>query len=87
MYLIPNYHLFIAYFQVYTFCDSQYELPSGETNKPDNKTVHDVEANHRHNDKCNRRSAWQVLREHPDFDEGILIHKFCSNVDFMGKKY
>ena len=55
---------------MYTFCDARYELPNGQMNMPPDEVLHDDEISHPHNQVCGRQSAWQVLRDHPDFDPG-----------------
>ncbi|KAI0230401.1 hypothetical protein LSAT2_019239 [Lamellibrachia satsuma] len=46
---------------VWTFC---------EKNKNNQGTVHNDEAPNVHNDLCNGRSAWEVMRDHDDFRNG-----------------
>ncbi|KAI0219202.1 Calcium-activated chloride channel regulator 2, partial [Lamellibrachia satsuma] len=46
---------------VWTFCDND---PSNPT------TLHNDEAPNIHNDLCNGRSAWEVMRDHEDFKDG-----------------
>ncbi|KAI0218857.1 Calcium-activated chloride channel regulator 4 [Lamellibrachia satsuma] len=46
---------------VWTFCDND---------KTDPDTLHNDEAPNIHNDLCNGRSAWEVMRDHEDFRNG-----------------
>ncbi|KAK2180610.1 hypothetical protein NP493_436g02058 [Ridgeia piscesae] len=46
---------------VWTFCDN-------DTNN--NPTLHNDEAPSIHNELCNGRSAWEVMRDHEDFKDG-----------------
>ena len=57
---------------MYTFCDSAHILPNGELNVPESGAIHDDEAEHDMNNVCDRQSAWEVLRERPDFDPSKL---------------
>ena len=63
---------------MYTFCDSRYELPDGTMNMPADEVLHDDEIDHPHNQVCNRKSAWQVLRSHDDFDSGENMYKITN---------
>ena len=58
----------ILLLQMYTFCDGNYIMPNGDANSPAFEVLHDKEADHLHNHVCQRQSAWQLLRDHPDFD-------------------
>ena len=63
---VPQHSLVSLYFvvalrQVWTFCDN-------DPNNPD--TLHNDEAPNIHNDLCNGRSAWEVMRDHEDFKDG-----------------
>ena len=46
------------------FCDN---------NESNTSTLHDQSSPTQHNQLCNNRSSWQVLREHPDFSGGWLL--------------
>ena len=47
-------------------------LPNGELNDPPREVLHDADSDHPFNEVCGRKSVWQVLREHPDFDQSKL---------------
>ena len=51
--------------QVTTFCDND------ENNL---ETLHNDEAPSVHNDLCDRKSAWEIMREHDDFRGGEFRH-------------
>ena len=65
---------------MYTFCDDYYVLPNGAFNSPAYELLHDEESDHPHNMVCGRKSAWQILREHPDFDPGTqnIEYNVCT---------
>ena len=50
--------------QVWTFCDND------TNNIP---TLHNDEAPSIHNELCNGRSAWEVMRDHEDFKDGQCV--------------
>ena len=65
--LIINLIVTVPMFQMYTFCDSRYELWNGTMNNPPIEVLHEEAVDHGMNHVCNRQSAWQVLRQHEDF--------------------
>ncbi|XP_063727362.1 uncharacterized protein LOC134854903 isoform X23 [Symsagittifera roscoffensis] len=48
--------------QITEFCDDEPDTPAGRR--------HNSEAPNKHNAMCNGRSAWSVMRDHPDFKDG-----------------
>ncbi|KAJ8028766.1 Calcium-activated chloride channel regulator 1 [Holothuria leucospilota] len=55
--IMMNKHL--SFEQVIHFCDNDIE---------DQGTLHNSEANNKHNRLCEGRSSWEVMREHDDFN-------------------
>ncbi|XP_071817423.1 calcium-activated chloride channel regulator 4-like isoform X3 [Apostichopus japonicus] len=47
--------------QIVDFCDS---------NKSDIRSLHNQDANNRHNKMCNKLSSWEIMRRHTDFANG-----------------
>ncbi|PIK40610.1 putative agglutinin-like protein 5 [Apostichopus japonicus] len=49
-------------FPIVDFCDSD--------NKSDVRSLHNQDANNRHNKMCNKLSSWEIMRRHTDFANG-----------------
>ncbi|KAJ8027774.1 Calcium-activated chloride channel regulator 4 [Holothuria leucospilota] len=60
---------FLTYDNLVNFCDNEAEDPS---------YLHNSEAPTKHNKKCNGKSSWEVMREHPDF-KGQLKNQDGNN--------
>ena len=62
-----------------TFCDNDQSNPD---------TLHNDEAPSIHNDLCNGRSAWEVMRDHEDFKDGQCVRecvRACVRVGVRGR--
>ncbi|XP_013385433.1 calcium-activated chloride channel regulator 1 [Lingula anatina] len=47
---------------IYTFCDNDASSPNN---------LHNIEAPSKQNRLCSMKSAWEIMRDHPDFKDGV----------------